>query len=54
MNNNFNSFTLSANKKMLIGVITDKKMFVLKQKIQTIWCLYRKKLNKNPFALGKQ
>lgn len=51
---NFESFSYSKNKKIIIGVISSNNMFKLKNKIFSIWKSYRQELNKNEFNLGKQ
>lgn len=52
--NNFESFTFSQNKHLILGVISSNNMFELKTKIYEVWELYRKNLNKDKFNLGKQ
>ena len=51
---NFESFSYSKNKKIILGSISSNNMFELKTKITKVWELYRKQLNKNSFNLGKQ
>jgi len=50
----FDTFTYTKSKKMIIAVISDVNMIDLKIKINTIWKMYRKMLNKKEFNLGKQ
>jgi urease accessory protein len=52
--NNFESFTFSQNKKIIIGVISSNNMSNLKAKIMNVWKIYRKNMNKKEFSLGKQ
>lgn len=51
---NFESFSYSKNKKIILGSISSNNMFELKTKIFKVWELYRKELNKKNFNLGKQ
>ena len=51
---NFESFSYSKNKKIILGSISSDNMFELKTKIYKVWELYRKELNKKSFNLGKQ
>lgn len=51
---NFESFTYSKGKKILLGVISSNNMFELKNEIFRVWEIYRKALNKSKFNLGKQ
>ncbi len=51
---NFESFSYSRNKKIILGSISSNNMFELKTKIYKVWELYRKELNKKSFNLGKQ
>ena len=51
---NFESFSYSKNKKIILGSISSNNMFELKTKIFKVWELYRKELNKKSFNLGKQ
>ena len=51
---NFESFSYSKNKKIILGSISSDNMFELKTKIFKVWELYRKELNKKSFNLGKQ
>ena len=51
---NFESFSYTKSKKMLIGVISGDNMSHMKKKIQAVWKLYRKSLEKKEFNLGKQ
>ncbi|QDF27560.1 urease accessory protein UreD [Halarcobacter anaerophilus] len=51
---NFQSFTFSKSKKLIIGSISSKNMADLKKQQKNIWKIYRKNLNKNSFNLGKQ
>lgn len=51
---NFESFSYSKNKKIILGSISSNNMFELKTKIFKVWELYRKELNKKIFNLGKQ
>ncbi|AJI53346.1 urease accessory protein UreD [Francisella philomiragia] len=51
---NLDSFTLTMNKKMILGVLNDKNMDSLKTKVLKVWELYRKELDKGKFNLGKQ
>ncbi|MDX1809277.1 MAG: urease accessory protein UreD [Sulfurospirillaceae bacterium] len=48
------SFSYTRNKQMIIGVLSAENMYVIKNKINRIWHLYRNKLDKKPFNLGKQ
>ncbi len=50
----FESFTFSKSKKIIIGVISSNSMYELKDKIFKVWELYRTQLNKSKFVLGKQ
>lgn len=50
----FESFSYSNDKKIIIGSISSDSMSELKKKIDYIWELYRKQLNKKRFILGKQ
>ncbi len=50
----FESFTFSRNKEIIIGSLSGKNMFLLKNEVKKVWDLYRKSLNKNSFNLGKQ
>lgn len=50
----FESFTYSSQKKIIIGVISSDSMYELKDKIFKVWELYRSDLNKKKFTLGKQ
>ncbi len=51
---NFESFSYSRNKNIILGSISSNNMFELKTKIYKVWELYRKELNKKDFNLGKQ
>ena len=51
---NFESFSYSKQKKIILGSISSNNMFELKTKITKVWELYRKQLNKKSFNLGKQ
>lgn len=48
------SFSYTANKKMIIGVMSANNMSTLKKKVLSIWTLYRVFLQKKEFNLGKQ
>lgn len=50
----FQSFTYSHDKKIIIGVQSSDSMNELKKEIFKVWELYRKELNKKKFTLGKQ
>lgn len=50
----FESFTYSKSKKIILGVISGDNMNDLKSKITKVWDLYRKELDKKSFNLGKQ
>ncbi|RXJ94569.1 urease accessory protein UreD [Malaciobacter molluscorum] len=50
----FESFTYSCNKQIIIASISSDCMSILKKKIDYIWKLYRKQLCKKEFILGKQ
>jgi len=52
--NNFNSFTFTKSKKMILGSICANSMIEIKKLQKEIWNLYRKSLNKEEFCLGKQ
>ena len=52
--NNFNSFTFSKSKEMILGSITSKNMIEIKKLQKDIWKLYRNFLGNNEFNLGKQ
>ena len=54
--NNFDlcSFSYTANKKMIIGVVSDQNMSSLKKQLLNIWAIYRECLDKPIFNLGKQ
>lgn len=51
--NNFDSFTYTKSKKMIIGVLSHNNMNTLKKKVKEVWDLYRKAQNKEDFDLGK-
>ena len=51
---NFESFSYSKQKKIILGSISSNNMFEVKTKIFKVWELYRKELNKKDFNLGKQ
>ena len=51
---NFESFSYSKQKKIILGSISSNNMFEVKTKIFKVWELYRKELNKKIFNLGKQ
>jgi len=48
------SFSYTANKKMIIGVISSNNMASLKKSVLNIWKLYREFFDKKEFNLGKQ
>ena len=50
----FTTFTYSKSKKLIIGVLSDDNMAILKNKVSTVWDIYRNELNKNKFNMGKQ
>jgi len=50
----FDTFSYTKSKKMIVGVLSDTNMSKLKKKINEIWTIYRKSLNKKEFNLGKQ
>ena len=50
----FDSFSYSKSQKIILGVISSNNMGELKSKINEVWNLYRKELDKNSFNLGKQ
>jgi urease accessory protein len=52
--NEFESFTYSCEKRIIIGVISSNSMYELKNSMFCVWELYRKNLNKKAFVLGKQ
>jgi len=52
--NNFQSFTFSKSKKIIIGSISSQNMSDLKKLQKQIWQIYRENLNKKSFNLGKQ
>jgi len=52
--NNLHSFSYTANRKILIGVLSGNNMSHLKKQLHFIWDLYRVSLEKNKFNLGKQ
>ena len=52
--NGFDSFTYSKSKEMILGSISSDNMIEIKKLQKDIWNLYRKNLNKENFALGKQ
>lgn len=50
---NFQSFSYSKSKKLLIGVLSSKSMNELKKEVNKVWNVYRKNLQKDEFSLGK-
>lgn len=50
----FDSFTYSKSKEIIIGTISSNSMNEIKKKQKLIWTNYRKYLNKKEFSLGKQ
>jgi len=50
----FDTFAYTKSKKMIIAVISETNMADLKMKINIIWKMYRRVLNKKEFNLGKQ
>ena len=51
---NFESFTYSKDKKVILGVISSDNMGDLKSKIMNVWKIYRNSMDKKEFILGKQ
>ncbi len=51
---NFESFTYSKDKKIILGVISSNNMGDLKSKIMNVWKIYRNSMDKKEFILGKQ
>ncbi|OUR70006.1 urease accessory protein UreD [Arcobacter sp. 31_11_sub10_T18] len=49
----FNSFTYSKSKQIVIGVLCENNMSKLKQKVKKVWDLYRNSLDRKEFNLGK-
>jgi urease accessory protein len=52
--NGFTSFSFSAGKQMLIGVVSESAMHRLRAQLLEVWRLYRQALGKEKFNLGKQ
>ena len=50
----FDTFSYTKSKKMVIGVLSDTNMSKLKKKMSEIWKIYRECLDKKEFNLGKQ
>ena len=50
----FESFTYSKDKKIILGVISSDNMGDLKSKIMNVWKIYRNSMDKKEFILGKQ
>lgn len=50
----FTSFSYTKTKKMIIGIVSAKNMYIIKNQINKVWNIYRRALNKSKFNLGKQ
>ncbi|WP_331774810.1 urease accessory protein UreD [Sulfurospirillum sp. 1612] len=49
----FQSFSYTKTKKMIIGTMSAENMYIIKNKINKVWNIYRNTLNKSKFNLGK-
>ncbi len=52
--NEFDSFTYSKSKKIILGSVSSSDMIGIKNKQKELWNMYRKNIDKKEFNLGKQ